>query len=227
MPKSWLLLLLSLLPLLPRNINFLQSNGGCLQLKGVQMPKYSAAALSKVFLAVPIVWDFLVRLFEKAVSFKNRGLVASEQNPSAFVYGGICTLSFAVFWHLAFVLLLQLNFRLGGKVFYAAQQALVPFIFFSLNRQIKKHPLAELGCLFSTANEDKRFWKDESLCISPCDDLHDLFFAAVQITSLKCAFLQYLYSPLPPSVKVLPLSNEAAVTAVGFAGVASNEERWS
>lgn len=55
MPKLWLLLLLPLWPLLHRNIYCIQCNGECLQLKGVQMPKYSAAALSKVLLAMPIV----------------------------------------------------------------------------------------------------------------------------------------------------------------------------
>lgn len=163
-PKSWLLLLLPLQPLLPRNIICMQCNGQCLQLKGVQMSKYSAAALSKVFLAMPILWDFLVRLFEKAVSFKSRGLVASEQSQSAFVYGGIYTLSFAVFWHLSFVPLLRLNFRLGGKLFYVAQQAWVSFIFFSEQTNKKASTCTTRLLFFSTANEDKKFWKDKGLC---------------------------------------------------------------
>lgn len=122
-----------------------------------------------MFLALSIVWDFLVRLFEKAVSFKNRGVVASEQRQSAFVYGAIYTLSFAVFWHLAFVPLLQLNFRLGCKVFYAAQlhRSLGFFNFLLSELTNKKASTCRARLLFFPQQMTTRDFGRMKACVSP------------------------------------------------------------
>lgn len=146
------------------------------------MPKYSAATLGKMSLAMPVVWNILVRLFGKAVSSKSRGLVVSEQSQPAFVYGGI---------HLEFCCLITpclcafaaAGFQNEWHGLVCSRTSLV-FFHFLLSEQIKnKSFTCRNRLLFFTADEEKRFWKEESLCSFPCDDLCDLFFAAVQITS--------------------------------------------
>lgn len=92
-------------------------------------------------------------------------------------------MSFAVLWHLTFVPLLLLDFRMGGKVLYCSRASLVFFHLF-ISEQIKnKASTCRTRLFFITTDEEKKFWKEAGLCSSPCDDLRDLFFAAVQITS--------------------------------------------
>lgn len=146
------------------------------------MPKYSAAALGKMFLTVPVVRNFLVRLFGKAVSFKSSSLVVSEQSQSEFIYGGIhlefcclrapclCPFAAAGFWN-------------GWRSLVCSRASLV-FFHAHLSEQMKNKAFTcRTMVLFFTAGEEKRFWKEEGLSSSPCVDLRDVFFAAVQITS--------------------------------------------
>lgn len=176
------------------------------------MPKYSDAALSKVFLDRPIVWNFLVRLFEKAVSFKNRGLVASEQSQSAFVYGGVYTLSFAVLWHLAFVLLLWLNF---SKVFYdkgwqslLCSTASLGFFHFLLSEQTKnKASTCRTRLLFFPQQMKTRDFGRMKACLSPHVTIYVTYF--LQLSKLPLKNLHFCNRPMhhfPPQLRPLPLA---------------------
>lgn len=94
-----------------------------------------------------------------------------------------------------------------GKVFYVAQQAWVSFIFFSLNRQRIKHPLAELGCFFFPQQMKTRDFGRMKACLSPHVTIYMTYF--LQLSKLPLKNLHFCNRPthhFPPQLRPLPLA---------------------
>jgi len=102
------------------------------------------------------------------VSFKSSGLVVSEQSQSVSVYGGIY-LEFCCLMAPCLCAFAAAGFHNGWRSLVCIRASLVSFHFL-LSEQIKNKAFTwRTRLLFLTADEEKRFWKEEGLYSSLCD----------------------------------------------------------
>lgn len=152
--------LLLLLPLLPRNINCMQGKWRMSTAERSMGAKILSCSSGQNVSASSV--KLLLRLLRKALSFKHKGLVVSGQSRSPFVYDGTCP-GFCCLMAPCLCAFAAAGFQNGWQSPVCSRASVVFFHFLSSEQIENKAFTCNTKQLFFffTAGEGKRFWKEE------------------------------------------------------------------